>query len=1027
MANTLKVKRSAVPGKVPAVTDLELGELAINTYDGKLFLKKDVNGTAQIVDVSAGVTAQGLLDLIKLVDGVGSGLDADLLDGLSGSDYSRSAVNVDITSLQGITGGISTAQFLDFSTTNNVTPQRGRLWYSPDDDTLNIGHDSGIVQQVGQEFFYPPCKNTSGTSIPNGRLVMSTGSQGDKITIAAAITDGTIEPDYIIGVTTHEVTADSEFGMIITDGVVRDINTSIWAPGTILYPDPQNPGALTATKPTAPAIRTPIAIVLRQHASTGRIYVRMSVGSKLGGSDSNVEFGTLANNDLIVYNGTLNRWENKAQSTVAAGTASKLATARTLTIGNTGKTFDGSANVSWTLGELGAVVANTAITGATATKITYDSKGLVTSGTTLVAADIPNLDTSKITTGTFTAARMPAFTGDATSTAGTSSLTLANSGVTAATYGGNNSIPSIAVDAKGRVTSASTITPSGTWGISVSGSAATLTTGYTIGMTGDVTWTSASFNGSGNVTGVATLASVGTSGTYTKVTTDGKGRVTSGTTLSASDIPALDASKITSGTIDAARLPSYVDDVLEYTNLAAFPATGEAGKIYIALDTNKTYRWSGSAYVYITSGAVDSVAGKTGVVVLDTLTRGTGLTGNNYNGSAASTWAVSYGSTAGTAVQGNDTRVTADQAAATASIRTLGTGAQQAAAGNHTHNYAGSASAGGAANSVANSLTLKFGSGTTEGTNQYTFNGTAAKTVDIRAGTNVTLTEAAGVVTINATDTNTTYSAGNGISLTSTTFSVAGGNGLVQETSGLALGTPSTLTTSTTNAVTTTSHTHAVTFPVTSVNTKTGAITLTASDVGAAASSHTHSYLPLSGGGLTGLLYTAGNTAAFNSANDTTLSIRSSGASTAAAMTFHRPGAYAVNLGLDTDNVFKLGGWSASTVKHSWDMSGNYTAVGNITAYSDVRLKTDIHVISNALEKVGGLRGVTYLRKDTAERQTGVIAQEVQAVLPEAVRAIKGENDEEVLSVAYGNMVGLLIEAIKEQQVQITELKRRIS
>lgn len=87
-------------------------------------------------------------------------------------------------------------------------------------------------------------------------------------------------------------------------------------------------------------------------------------------------------------------------------------------------------------------------------------------------------------------------------------------------------------------------------------------------------------------------------------------------TLVAADIPSLDAGKITSGIIDAARLPSYVDDVLEAANLAAFPSTGETGKIYVALDTNKTYRWSGSAYVYITSGAVDSVAGKTGVVTL---------------------------------------------------------------------------------------------------------------------------------------------------------------------------------------------------------------------------------------------------------------------------------------------------------------------------------------------------------------------------------------------------------------------------
>lgn len=71
------------------------------------------------------------------------------------------------------------------------------------------------------------------------------------------------------------------------------------------------------------------------------------------------------------------------------------------------------------------------------------------------------------------------------------------------------------------------------------------------------------------------------------------------------------------GKVPAAQLPSYVDDVVEYTNLSGFPTTGETAKIYVALDTNKTYRWSGTAYVQITSGAVDSVAGKSGVVTLD--------------------------------------------------------------------------------------------------------------------------------------------------------------------------------------------------------------------------------------------------------------------------------------------------------------------------------------------------------------------------------------------------------------------------
>lgn len=74
----------------------------------------------------------------------------------------------------------------------------------------------------------------------------------------------------------------------------------------------------------------------------------------------------------------------------------------------------------------------------------------------------------------------------------------------------------------------------------------------------------------------------------------------------------LPASRI-SGTIAAANLPSYVDDVLEYASLSKFPTTGESGKIYTALDTNKIYRWSGSAYVVISEtvalGTTHSSAG----------------------------------------------------------------------------------------------------------------------------------------------------------------------------------------------------------------------------------------------------------------------------------------------------------------------------------------------------------------------------------------------------------------------------------
>ena len=97
-------------------------------------------------------------------------------------------------------------------------------------------------------------------------------------------------------------------------------------------------------------------------------------------------------------------------------------------------------------------------------------------------------------------------------------------------------------------------------------------------------------------------------------------------------------------------------------------------------------------------------------------------------------------------------------------------------------------------------------------------------------------------------------------------------------------------------------------------------------------------------------------------------------------------------------------------------VTGDFTASGNVTAYSDERLKSSVETIPDALSKVLNVRGVTF--DMNAERGTGVIAQELEKVLPEAVF----DNEDGMKSVAYGNVVGLLIEAIKEQQTQIETL-----
>jgi hypothetical protein len=103
-------------------------------------------------------------------------------------------------------------------------------------------------------------------------------------------------------------------------------------------------------------------------------------------------------------------------------------------------------------------------------------------------------------------------------------------------------------------------------------------------------------------------------------------------------------------------------------------------------------------------------------------------------------------------------------------------------------------------------------------------------------------------------------------------------------------------------------------------------------------------------------------------------------------------------------------------------VNGQILATNDITAFSDERLKENIKTIPNALEKVTQLRGVQYTRKDTKQQSVGVIAQEIEKVLPEVV--VTNNDEEGTKSVAYGNVVGLLIEAIKDLQKEVEELKR---
>jgi hypothetical protein len=285
-------------------------------------------------------------------------------------------------------------------------------------------------------------------------------------------------------------------------------------------------------------------------------------------------------------------------------TTTSWGTARTLTVGNTGKSVDGSANVSWTLAEIGAYAATnpsgyTTNTG-TVTNVggTGTVSGLTLTGTITTTGNLTLGGTLAVTPSNFAsqtantvlaapngAAGVPTFralvpadiptlnqntTGSATLLSAEDNRVISPSelATTRARFGftswGNNNTAPYAdflhlrsyTDASGgqdnlvmfrkdaigmRIwqqtfgssTAYATYKDVAFTDSSITGSAATLTTGRTIGMTGDVTWTSASFNGSANVTGTATLANSGVAaGTYNNVTVNAKGLVTSGSNVS---------------------------------------------------------------------------------------------------------------------------------------------------------------------------------------------------------------------------------------------------------------------------------------------------------------------------------------------------------------------------------------------------------------------------------------------------------------------------------------------------------------
>ena len=237
-------------------------------------------------------------------------------DGTTGKLIQNSVTTIDDT---GNASGILSQQFSNGSA---VTLAAGKFWYDGSTGAWNMGMGNGnITQQVGEEIFVYGKASATITDSPL-QIIYHTGVVGASGVIKFAPTiAGITDVNAIIGVATESL-ALNDFGRATVFGVVRGITTNgtafgeVWADDDVIWYDPVT-GNPTKVEPVAPYIKVQVGLVIKAGAGgSGSFQVGIARGSKLGGTDSNVQFGTLANTDLIQYSTSLGYWTNVTPASV---------------------------------------------------------------------------------------------------------------------------------------------------------------------------------------------------------------------------------------------------------------------------------------------------------------------------------------------------------------------------------------------------------------------------------------------------------------------------------------------------------------------------------------------------------------------------------------------------------------------------------------------------------------------------------------------------------------------------------------
>lgn len=225
-------------------------------------------------------------------------------------------INSDITSLTGLTGGISTPTFVQFDTTATYANALGKLMWDSTNQCLSYGIATpNLDLQVGQQNVVL-VKNGTGATIPAGSVVYTTGSDGTNITVALAQANAEATSAPTLGVTSQSI-ASGATGFVCTFGQVHGLNTNAFNAGDTIYLSPTVAGGVTTTEPIAPNHIVMLGWVTKKSAGNGEFFISINNGWELN-ELHNVQISSPVAGNTLIYDAATQVWKN-ANLTAGAG------------------------------------------------------------------------------------------------------------------------------------------------------------------------------------------------------------------------------------------------------------------------------------------------------------------------------------------------------------------------------------------------------------------------------------------------------------------------------------------------------------------------------------------------------------------------------------------------------------------------------------------------------------------------------------------------------------------------------------